>query len=436
MKTTDPSRPQVRLKNALLPVLVGGSFFLYLLDGFRGWLALFILFGFVSVSSFLWARSLALGLSLTRKRHFGWIQVGDLLEERLEIQNRGWARAVWVEVAYDSDMPGFQPSIVAGLGGLDAAWTWTSDGVCTQRGLYTLGPVRMRTGDPFGFFEVIREDPQRVSFLVMPPIIPLPGIQVAPGGRVGEARPRPRSLENAAIAAGVREYVPGDSLRHIHWPTTARRSSFYVRRLDNAPASDWWLFVDLDHTVHWGSGRLASDENAVTLTASLADRGLRQGHGVGLGAFGDALTWLPPRHGETHRQDLLKNLALVRRGSVSLASLLNLARPLAGQNPSLIVITPSKDPTWVDILIGLTGLGVVPTVLLMVGPDSQNGAGTDGRRHPLTGALAEHAIAYRLIGPDVFDRPELRPLRLRRWGFDRAPADRAGPSQTMRTRPR
>ena len=90
----------------------------------------------------------------------------------------------------------------------------------------------------------------------------------------------------AVTASGVREYVPGDSLFSVHWLTSARWDDLYVRLFDRMPTSDWWVFVDMDKNVHLGEGAEATEEYSIILAASIADRGLRNGHAVGLVAYG------------------------------------------------------------------------------------------------------------------------------------------------------
>ena len=77
----------------------------------------------------------------------------------------------------------------------------------------------------------------------------------------------------------MRDYQPGDPLRMIHWPTSARMGKLFVRTFDGAPAGDWWILLDLEESTLAGSGFNSTEEHAVILAALLADRlgGLRRG---------------------------------------------------------------------------------------------------------------------------------------------------------------
>jgi hypothetical protein len=72
----------LKLNTRLLPALVGLLLLMQLIVPYRGWLILLVGLGGGWLVSYLWARSLAQGLRLTRETRFGWAQVGDRLEER------------------------------------------------------------------------------------------------------------------------------------------------------------------------------------------------------------------------------------------------------------------------------------------------------------------------------------------------------------------
>jgi hypothetical protein len=45
--------------------------------------------------------------------------------------------------------------------------------------------------------------------------------------------------------------------------------------LDGAPASDWWIVLDVDSKVQAGQGWENTTELGIILAASLADRGIK-----------------------------------------------------------------------------------------------------------------------------------------------------------------
>jgi uncharacterized protein (DUF58 family) len=280
-----------------------------------------------------------------------------------------------------------------------------------QRGLFNLGPTHLYTGDPFGLFKVEMDFPASLPLLILPPIVQLPHIEVASGGRSGEARPRANLMDQTVSAASVREYAPGDSLRWIHWRTTARLNDLYVRLFDATPAGDWWILLDMDRGVQIGEGQNATDEHGVILSASLADRGVRRRKAVGLIAQGEKLVWMKPEEGEGHRWEILRSLALIDRGARPLADVLSRVSPSIGRSSSLIIITPSTDNRWVESLVPLVRRGVIPTVLLLE-PQSFGG---DGEMAIVEQSLRNLDVAYYEITRDMLDQPEAQPGRQGVW---------------------
>lgn len=393
---------------------------LQLLAPYRGWRILLVGLGGAWLVSYLWARSLARGLRLTREMRFGWAQVGDKIVERFTLANEGRAPALWVEVVDHSTIPDYPASRGISVGGQHSI-RWHLDAVCTRRGLFTLGPTTVRTGDPFGLYTVTLPYPASLPLIVLPPIVPLPTIEVAPGGRVGEGRPQATALERSVSAAGVREYHPEDSLRWIHWRTSARRDALFVRVFDSTPASDWWILLDMNRHVQAGRGPDATEEHAVILAASLADRGLRLGQAVGLAAQGEQLVWLPPREGQGQRWEILRSLALVSLGSRPLAEFLAGMRPALDQHTSLVIITPDMDTAWVEALVPLLRCGAIPTVLLL-DPVSFGGIGNLSATRTL---LLDLGVTHYLITRDLLDRPAARPGQ-EPWGRRVLGTGRAG----------
>jgi uncharacterized protein (DUF58 family) len=419
--------PRLRLNSRLLPALVGLLLVLQLVVPYNGWVMLLVGLGGVWLVSFLWARSLARGLRLTREMRFGWAQVGDRLEERFTLVSTGWAPGLWVEVVDHSTLPDYQIGRVTGVDSRSENG-WHTQGVCTRRGLFTLGPTSVRTGDPFGLYTVNLHYPESTSLMVTPPILPLPTIDVAPGGRAGEGRPRTNALERTVSVATVRDYLPGDDTRWIHWRTSAHRDTLFVRVFDGTPAGDWWIFLDMEARAQVGQGWDSTAEHGVILAASLADRGLRLGRAVGLVAHGEGLVWLPPETAGSQRWRILRELALVNPGSRPLAELLARVRPSFRQLSSLIIVTPNVEGDWLAALMPLLRRGVVPTVLLL---DPVSFGGTGDVRQVET-SLSDLGVTHYVITRDLLDRPEARPGQEGRWEWRVTPRGRAVPIRRPR----
>jgi uncharacterized protein (DUF58 family) len=289
---------------------------------------------------------------------------------------------------------------------------WKTEGTCTRRGLFNLGPTTLRSGDPLGLCSMELVHPNATVLLVLPPVLPLPAIEIAAGGRAGEGRhSRRAALETTVSVETVREYVPGDPLKSIHWPTSARRESLYVRQFEHVPSSDWWIFLDLEGRVQVGSGFESTEEHAIILAASLAYRGLQEGHAVGLVTCSPELTWISPQQSSGHLMSILRVLALARPGKLPLADLLEDAQKSVRHGASLIIITPNVQAEWAAPMLQLVKIGITPTVLLL-DPASFGGSQAASGTEAL---LDDYGIAHNLIHSDLLNRPEARPGKQGKW---------------------
>jgi uncharacterized protein (DUF58 family) len=248
------------------------------------------------------------------------------------------------------------------------------------------------------------EYPATTNMMVMPPIVTLPEIQIAPGGKIGEGVNTKKSWDQTVTASGVREYLPGDSLRYIHWPTSARRGALYVRLFDSTPTSDQWIFLDMNGAVHAGEGEDASEEHAIILAASMMNRAIEKGLAVGLGANGAELSWHQPHFDETQKWTILRALALLEKGDQPLARLLEVARQSLRFRSSIIIITADLSGTWIQPMLLMRKKGIIPTVLLLNAP----AFGGSGDLDFITDRLVAQGVNHFVINPDFLDGMDLQ----------------------------
>ncbi|HEY3311995.1 MAG TPA: DUF58 domain-containing protein [Anaerolineales bacterium] len=414
---------RLRINSWILPALVLAALILQIIDPSRAWKTLLVVLGGALLFGWLWARGLAKGLHFTREMRYGWAQVGDELEERFTLQNDSVFPATWVEIDDASNMPDYHASLATAVGS-NGHTEFLTHGQCSRRGLYTLGGTIMQSGDPLGIFTVRIEDPASQSLLVLPPVVPLPSIDVTPGGFFGSGRPRSHSPEQSVAAAGVREYVPGDPLRLIHWPTTARHAKPYVRLLDGTPSADWWVLLDLDAASQVGTGWDSTEEHSVVLAASLADRALKSHKAVGLAVNGQQLSWRPPRANQEQRWVILQDLALARQSAMDLKRFLQRSGRSFGRQCSLVIITANTTPGWIEALSELQWRGTVIPTIMLVDPASFGG---EGRAGEMTAELQHMGISCHIITRELLDRPEAHPGHAGQWEWRTSATGKAIP---------
>lgn len=345
--------------------------------------------------SYLWARRQAPAIELTRQRIGSILVAGDLLQEEFELKNSSPLPLLWAEFIDHSTVPDYNVGRIVACDG-DSSYRWRSEVLCQQRGLFRLGPHWLRLQDPLGIFTITIVNRTEDVVLIYPRVVHLPPVQLPRGSSQGGDRQR-RPVQGNLPAATVSDYRPGDSLRHVHWASTARRGRIMVKDLEIEPSGNVWLVLDLDRRVQEGEGQYGTLEHGIVVAASLAADllGGRSQRAVGLVAFSGednengrgGFVQVLPGVGSAHTWPILSALAPVTAGDQSLSKLLASSRDQIGWRSTVIVITPAGSSAaaydgaetqggdWIAELVYLKGAGVESSVVLVVPAEGDRQAG-------------------------------------------------------------
>ena len=108
------------------------------------------------------------------------------------------------------------------------------------------------------------------------------GLLPGPGSEAGESR----------------EYRPGDDVRRMDWPVTARTTVAHVRRTIADRELETWLAVDLSASLDFGSVGSLKRDLAIAAAASVAHLTVRGGNRIGaVVGDGRSVVRLPARSG-------------------------------------------------------------------------------------------------------------------------------------------
>jgi uncharacterized protein (DUF58 family) len=147
--------------------------------------------------------------------------------------------------------------------------------------------------------------------------------------------------------AGVRDHEVGESLRHVHWRTTARRGRLTVRELEDHPRDELHVLLDAAARGRAGAARSPAFERAVQAAGSLALHAARCGIAVSFESHGRHALRIAVANGTS--ATLLDALCTVEAdGRSPLAS--QLARTEGGR---LCVVTSDLGADAVERLVGL-----------------------------------------------------------------------------------
>jgi len=265
--------------------LVGLLLFVALLNGQRELAVLsFLVLGMAGVAK-LWARATRAGLrcrlALDRDRLFP----GETAHLTAEVENRRVLPAL-VEVAVPARglLP---PGENVAHGERSLLWYQTGrfrwELQAFRRGVYQVGPGRMRSGDLLGFYAASRTDGESAEVLVYPRIRPL----VRPAlprrdffGIPGADSP----VRDPVYILGTRDYQPGRPAKHIHWKASARHHRLQEKLFEPSEQEKVLLAVTVEG---FAQAEAEAFEGTLEACASLAVRLDRAG--VALGAAVDGV---------------------------------------------------------------------------------------------------------------------------------------------------
>lgn len=335
-------------------------------------------------------------------------QVGEVLQAVYRVDNQTRWTKPWVELWNESNLPASLPGRVIGVIP-EGSRQWLAKVTLLRRGSYRLGPLKVRTGDPFGLFTTEMTVGQPTSVVVFPKVVAIPNWRL-PASPVDGSTPTRRRFEaSSPLITGIRPYNHGDAINRIHWLSSVRHGELQVKEFDLEQTADLWLLLDLERAAHAGVGDGASVETAVTAAASIAIQTLSANRAVGLTASARRIHILNPDRGQRVEQKILHLLANVQAdGAHPLAEVVLATMPQLRRGMTLCLVTGSTDREWIRALATLRRRGVGVLVVLLerasfVGrDDDESRAELAAVRH----ALAEYDIAYRMLksGDDLAER--------------------------------
>ena len=318
------------------------------------------MFGLLALSV-IWAHLSIRWMRLSRRTLTRVGQVGKVLEEEFALTNAGALPKLWVEVSDESDLPNHYAS--RALGWLQGNnWRgWRVRTLCTERGRFRLGPVKVTSGDPLGVYQRSRRLQAYSNVLVYPAVYDLPHFPLRSTFVPGGEAIRKRAQHTTTNAAGVRDYVNGDSLNRIHWPLSIRRNKLTVKEFELDPTSDYWIFVDMNKDVQVAMNFVteplndnptymlppSSEEYGVSLAASVSQHFVREGRTVGLLAYSTHRQIVQPDRGERQHNKILESLAVIKaQGDVPFDRMVRSEGTHLARGSTVICISSSADPAW------------------------------------------------------------------------------------------
>ncbi|MFL5798635.1 MAG: DUF58 domain-containing protein [Actinomycetota bacterium] len=367
------ARPRLRLRSRFVGLALGSAMlFLVGTNVQSGWVFVLsaLLLGVAGAGVILPFRATR-GLRVVR-RAAGEVFPGDAVRVDLVVSNPTRRPKLSVSVRDPHVQPAtvFLPSIPPG-----GTVTATTGRTASRRGVVEGGTVEVVSSAPFGVAEVRRTISAGGRTVVFPRIVPVAGLALLGGPLTGASSENTGQRGPGPEFHGIREYQQGDTLRHVHWRSTARHGALIVREFEREQPAHLLVAVDTYADTAEETGDTALDV-CCSAAASVALDALGRGSGVSLAAAtarGMEIT------AGVDRGEALTMLAALRApGDVPVAGAIDAAREAVAATALLVAL-----PTWrsnearilVPAIQRATGNGLrVAAVVVDVARSSRRGA--------------------------------------------------------------
>ena len=236
--------------------------------------------------------------------------------------------------------------------------------LCKERGVFVFGPTYIHSGDLFGFFSQVKEIKDLNYLIVYPRLVPLEKLGISSQQLFGDIRLKRHLFQDPVLTAGVREYNPGDSLKRIHWKSTARLGRLQTKIYEPTTTVDISIFLDV-RTLKpplWGSVYQLQELGIIT-AASIAQYALNAGFRAGLYVnqitrFSRGMVTVPPSQHPDQMERILAALAqLLQVETIPAAHHIREEASNLPWGSTLLVISAQPDENLLAALLDLRRVG-------------------------------------------------------------------------------
>jgi len=234
---------------------------------------------------FLYLTPLMISEVLTAKRTFPFeAKEGDSIEISLCLENHSWFplyHFLITDIFYGSNIK-IEKKYISGSLASKNMYIINYYRVCDAgMGKKNFGPLIILISDPLGVFEFKVEFEFDDHIMVMPAIEQLLPFPVRGTHSSHKSGHYDLSLKGRSITFhGVRDYIKGDPLSHIHWRLSIHRRHLVVKEFEKTVNSQITLLMNMSSKLHMGQGGQSTWEYMRDIALSISDQQLAQNNNI------------------------------------------------------------------------------------------------------------------------------------------------------------
>ena len=331
----------------------------------------------------LWGRHAFEDVSHSRTISQGRAFIGDVVEYTVTLTNEKILPLIWVDIQdifpVGLDLPGTSLRSSASDTAKEHRITtsllpyqkvsWKYDLHCISRGYHRIGPVRLRSGDIFGFTAAEARMPDLEHILVYPRVVELQDLIFPAKHPFGDVHGTRAMYQDPSRFLGLRDYQLTDPMKHVDWKATARRSKLQTKVFE--PVVSLNVLIALDASTGefpWQGSNLRLFERSVTVAASVAKYCADFSYSFGLVSNSVAVfsgKWVNVPASNSNLQIDLVLESLARVGSYAVSSLpevLRAQRSAFRSGTVVALVTAALTPGLVEEIAEIRGKGYLVIV--------------------------------------------------------------------------
>jgi len=376
-----------------------------LFSGAKPFYALFYLYVlYLAVPRFLIARKLS---ALT-----GGVQVssnkagaGDKISVEFSITNRGLGSIPYLEVQTRLGEDFSQISGDMAVLSLRAkeSFFFSREITCGRRGTYRIDALKVRASDIFDNFHVARQLSGHQYIRVYPQVERLDDLHMDATQLLGSVPVADRMFEDYSSLSALRKWVPGDTIKKIHWKAYAKTGNIIVKDFEFRGDARLYLVIDMSAGSYKKDVHHRLEDRVVDCAVTLLFAALERGFSIsGLITDERCITFNASNLNEFDCiLEHFVDLSPTGRQPVELCIVNSTA--FSSSKTIVSVISPNLNLKMAEALLILKSSGAIPYLFLVTFEEPDNQISSLMARlsneniktvlvhpgQPLTGALAE-----------------------------------------------
>mgnify|MGYP006278853151 CR=1 FL=1 len=341
----------------IFALLVGGKF---------PFLLLFIV-GLISIFSYLSTYRISKNLTGVFWSDKNYIERGDSVNTTYKVYNSGIFPVPYAVINDEVDnnlYVGSKESQVLFIPSYDYVII-KKEIICNRRGKYNLGKLKINLEDIFGIRKLNISIEDKLNITVYPKLYIIKNIELFGRESFGKRKTYQRYNEDYSNIKNLREYNRGDSLKRVHWKTSAKKGKLIVKNYDTSANLKIKLFMDFELNKYLNYSKEDLEERVVECAISIIYYTLYRNIETDLLTYSEKRIRLSSNNISSFNE-FLETMAMIEpKNNIKIGDILLNELNISSLGTTIVVVTPKLDQYLLEALYRTRKNGFNITVFII-----------------------------------------------------------------------